>query len=92
MGSTTCEGQAPLTRLTSLTSPQAVVASKRSLGHWLTRNQTHLPQPCNEDTGISEEISISDILCEHGALDPSKSSNMKCINEVSAEFVADTMN
>ena len=64
---------------------QAVVVSKRGLENWLARNQTWLPQPSDEDPGVPEEISISDILCDHGALDPSKASNMKCINEVRAE-------
>lgn len=60
------------------------MASKQSLEKWLARNQTHLPQP-DEEEEAPEEISLSDILCEHDALDPSKASRMKCINEVSAE-------
>jgi len=72
--------------LPSLTALQAVVVSKQSLEKWLARNQTCLPQPTGEDVGALEEISISDILCEHGALDPSQASSMKCINEVSVEF------
>jgi len=69
----------------SLTVIQAVVVSKQGLEEWLARNQTHLPQPNDEDAGVPEEISISDILCEHGALDPSQASRMKCISEVSTE-------
>ena len=69
-----------------LTMLQAVVVSKQSLENWLARNQTHLPRANDEDDGAPEELSISDILCEHGALDPSRASNMKCINEVSAAF------
>ena len=61
------------------------MVSKQGLENWLARNQTFLPQSNDEGTGATEEISISDILCEHDALDPSKASNMKCINEVSAE-------
>lgn len=72
--------------LPSLTFSQAVVVSKQSLENWLARNQTHLSKPNEESVGVPEEISMSDILCEHGALDPSKASDMKCINEVSAEF------
>ena len=64
------------------------MVSKRGLEKWLARNQTHLPQLNDEDAGVPEEISISDILCEHGALDPPQASRMKCINEVSAEFTA----
>lgn len=64
---------------------QSVVVSKQGLENWLARNQTRLPQPNGEDGGAPEDIYISDILCEHGALDPSKASNMKCINEVGAE-------
>lgn len=71
-----------------LTVFQAVVASKQSLESWLVRNQTHLPQPNEEEAGVLEEISVSDILCEHSSLDPSQASRMKCINEVSAESVA----
>lgn len=73
-------------RLPSLTALQAVVVSKQSLEKWLARNQTCLPQPTGEDVGALEEISISDILCEHGALDPSQASSMKCINRVSARL------
>lgn len=69
----------------SLTVLQAVVVSKQGLENWLVRNQTRLPKP-NEEEGVPEEISIPDILCEHGALDPSKAGNMKCINEVSAQL------
>ena len=61
--------------------------SKLGLEDWLARNQTRPPQPNDEDGGVGEEISISDILCEHAALDPSKASDMKCINEVRAEPV-----
>ena len=71
--------------LLSLITFQAVVVNKHGLEKWLTRNQTHLPQPSDEDGGVPEEISIPDILCEHGALDPSQASRMKCINEVSTE-------
>lgn len=64
--------------------------SKQSLEKWLSRNQTHLPQPDNEEGEAPEEISVSDILCEHDALDPLKAGRMKCINEVSAESAART--
>jgi hypothetical protein len=74
--------------LSSLTVLQAVVVSRQSLEKWLARNQTCLPQPIDEDAGVLEEISISDILCEHGALDPSQASSMKCINGVSVESAA----
>jgi hypothetical protein len=64
------------------------VVSKQGLENWLASNQTYLPQSNDEDTGVPEETPISDTLCEHGALDPSKASNMKCINEVSPEPTA----
>jgi hypothetical protein len=76
----------PLASLPLLTMLQAVVVSKQSLENWLARNQTHLPRTNDEEDGAPEELSISDILCEHGALDPSKASKMKCIDEVSATF------
>ena len=61
--------------------------SKQGLEHWLNRYQTHLPK--DEDAEVPGEIPISDILCEHGVLDPSKSSHMKCINEVRDNFFLD---
>ena len=79
---------------TSLTFPpsliilQAVVVSKQSLESWLACNQSYLPQPNDDDAGVREEISVSDILCEHGALDPSQASRMKCINEAGAKSAA----
>lgn len=63
------------------------MVSKQSLENWLARNQTHLPPPGGEEVGAPEEISVSDILCEHGALDPSQAGRMKCINEVSTESI-----
>ena len=66
------------------------MVNKQGLEKWLARNQTHLPQPNDEDGGVPEEISISDVLCEHEALDPSKAGRMKCINEVSADSAART--
>lgn len=63
------------------------MVSKHGLEKWLARHQTRLPQPDDENPGVPEEVSISDILCEHGALDPSKASDMKCINEVSAQYI-----
>ena len=75
-----------------LTVLQAVVVSKQSLEGWLARNQTHLPQPDEGEGEALEEISASDILCEHDALDPSKASRMKCINEASAESAAKARN
>lgn len=76
--------------LSSLTLLQAIVVSKQSLESWLARNQTHLPQPNEEEEEeeVPEEISISDIVCKHDALDPSKAGRMKCINEVSADPAA----
>lgn len=64
------------------------MVSKQSLEEWLARNQTHLPPPDDEESGAPEEISVSDILCEHDGLDPSKASRMKCINEVGPGSVA----
>lgn len=81
---TSCKGLELLRLcLPSLTMLQAVIVSKQGLEKWLARNQTYLPQPTNEDAGVLEEISVSDILCVHGGLDPSQASQMKCINEVS---------
>ncbi|KAF9647555.1 cysteine proteinase [Thelephora ganbajun] len=69
---------------------KAVVVSKQGLEKWLARNQTHPPQLNDEDAGVLEEISISDILCEHGVLDSSKASHMKCINEGAYEKILAT--
>ena len=71
--------------LPSLIVLQAVVVSRQGLEKWLARNQTYLPQPTDKEIEVLEEISISDVLCEHGALDPSQASSMKCINGVSVE-------
>ena len=38
--------------------------------------------PSSKLSPIAEEISISDIVCEHGKLDPSKSADMKRVNAV----------
>lgn len=59
--------------------------SKKGLEEWLARNQTYLPQTAGGDSGVVEEIFISNILCGHGGLDPSQANRMKCINEVSVE-------
>lgn len=75
----------PRLYLPSLNILQAVVVSKQGLENWLARNQTRLPQSNDEGAEVPEEIPISDITCEHGALDPSKASSMKCVNEVSAD-------
>ncbi|TFK76330.1 cysteine proteinase [Pluteus cervinus] len=78
-----------------------VVLSQRALESWLTKECIDItfPKSSEEPNGLSESgqghgrsISVEEILCDHGRLDPAKGASMKCITKSAATAISESTN